>query len=192
MSPKNKLRLVQIIILLSGALLFVFCIFHKSSLYRMEHFGSTKGPFTWTQEMYDSVGLHSLEYNKKPFYLRWLTESGDVDVWSDDQVHFHEQVYAFNNEARNYCRVYALPDKSANEIATSFNTLKIGDILSEANKQNHSCMPIELVSYEFVAADRSLKKILCCPHPFNDSEKEAKTIDSFTYCVKANAGLLDD
>ncbi len=188
--------------LILGVVLFCLGCFseHRAVYTRMMRFGDSLPGTGWTQQMFDSIGMKQVKNTNKQFYFRFGIEgeSVAVDIWSDDMVNYHAQLFCYiHNEYKKKTRYFGmafpLGDSIANRIVHLFNDLGIAAITDVEAMQGYNYKGIRndtIVIYELLNAGKYTYKVYAGSHVFFSIE-EAKRIDSFSNYIYTSTGMSD-
>jgi len=162
----------------------------------MTWFGDTTYKENWTPQMLDSIGMKPLKQSGKPFYFRYSFNNEAIDIWSNDLLHYHGQLFCFtqnwHKKMRYFGKMFPINDSVVNEIADLYYTLNIQKISEEDSLLGYGkyvCVDCYSYSklYEFSNGAEYTQKRYALLFSFKDSIKDAKIIDSFSNYIETKA-----
>jgi len=167
----------------------------KAPYKRMVHFGDSLCRWDITPEMFDSLGIKSIEKSRKSFYFRYGLSNVTVDIWSDDMVHYNGKAYCYtNNEDTKrrwyYGNSFQLADSIANAIGNAFQEMHIAEIPPEESilgAPTGNCADCSGALFEFSDGKHYSRKLYLSIYSHAKTIREAGIIDSFSNFIEKTA-----
>ena|GEM_PF-5670070 len=153
-----------------GALLCILFFVSCVTSFRTRHNGVYK--------LHEYGNSKSLSHVNKPFYFRYSIANEEINIWSNDSLHYFGEIFCYTarldkQKRRYYGMNFQIPDSVTNKIIRKFNSLGVRKTLVEDSCSRFTtcddCGPKE---YEYSSSGHYI-------HRMNFSDKGYQTMDSF-------------
>jgi len=163
-----------IIAIIFGIIFFASCIMNKTERYntvfRLPDYGKPK----------------SLKETDKPFLFRYWVANEQIEIWSDDSVHFFGKIFCYTarhdqRKMKFYGVNFHIPDSLTSKIVMKFNDLKVLKTLAQKDTGRllfSECSDCGGVDYEYCCRKYYINKSSTWPTTGN------KVLDSFGYYIE--------
>jgi hypothetical protein len=158
-------------------------------IFSISCFATKKAKYDIVYKLHDYGNPRSLKQSKKQFYFRYSIANEEIDIWSDDSIHYFGKLFCYTarrdkRKIKYYGINVHISDSITNEIVKCINNFHILEIFSKDSIvfPLTDCSDCDIAEYEYSNGKHYIQKRYF-------SIKASQTIDSFENFIKKGAEM---